>query len=98
MKAGEKVEILVEFNFWRRGVTKDWSVTAWGEKGEVKVWHKKGIESDNWSFTPIKHQFSQETLENRKAKKVKNAKDKMQETDDRIKEYEEQIKQREIAK
>ena len=41
--AGEEIEIVAEFNFNRRGVTKDWSVTAWGEKGKVEVRHSKGL-------------------------------------------------------
>lgn len=29
--AGESVEIEVELNLERKGVSRDWSVTAWGE-------------------------------------------------------------------
>ena len=51
--AGEEIEILVEFNWWRTGVTKDWSVTAWGESGaEVTVRHSKGIPSEHFAYTP----------------------------------------------
>ena len=46
VKAGESFEVEVEFNWEREGVTKDWSITAWGEKGAVSVEHSEGIESD----------------------------------------------------
>lgn len=53
INAGEEVEILVEFNWWRKGVTKDWSVTAWGESGgEVTVRHSKGIPTKTFAYTP----------------------------------------------
>ena len=51
-EAGEEIEILVEFNFNKKGITRDWSVTAWGEEGEVEVRHSKGIESKHFSYTP----------------------------------------------
>ena len=50
-KVDEEVEILVEFNWARKGVTKDWSVTAWGEIGLVSVRHSEGIESEHFSYT-----------------------------------------------
>ena len=50
--AGEEIEVVVEFNFNRRGVTKDWSLTAWGEDGKVEVRHSKGIKSRHYSYTP----------------------------------------------
>ena len=53
INAGEEVEILVEFNWWRKGVTKDWSVTAWGENGgEVSIRHSKGIQTKTFAYTP----------------------------------------------
>ena len=30
MNAGEEIEFLVELNWNVRGITKDWSLTAWG--------------------------------------------------------------------
>ena len=39
MSAGEEIEFLIEFNWQRRGITKDWALTAWGEKGEVSIRH-----------------------------------------------------------
>ena len=39
LEAGESVTIEVEFNWNRPGITKDWSVTAWGESGPVSVTH-----------------------------------------------------------
>ena len=35
MNAGEEIEFLVELNWNLRGITKDWSLTAWGEDGGV---------------------------------------------------------------
>ena len=52
LEAGEEIEIRMELNFERRGITKDWSVTAWGTKGPVQVRHASGIESRHFSYTP----------------------------------------------
>ena len=52
VEAGEVVEIEVEFNWDRTGITKDWSVTAWGEKGGVSVNHLSGFESDSLPYVP----------------------------------------------
>ena len=31
----------------------DWSVTVWGEKGDVTITHSKaGVESDHWPLIP----------------------------------------------
>ena len=46
------VEIEVEFNWDRTGINKDWSVTAWGDKGGVSVNHLNGIESDSLPYVP----------------------------------------------
>ena len=51
MEAGEELEVLVEFNWNKIGVTKDWSVTVWGEVGEVLVIHNDAILSEHFSFT-----------------------------------------------
>ena len=42
----------MELNFSRRGITKDWSVTAWGTKGPVQVRHSSGVASRHFSYTP----------------------------------------------
>ena len=34
---GQVQDYIVELNFEARGITKDWSVGAWGEFGEVEV-------------------------------------------------------------
>ena len=52
LKRGETVEFEVELNWNRSGITKDWSVTAWGESGPVSVKHSEGIRSDHLPFTP----------------------------------------------
>ena len=49
-KAGEKVSIEVELNWNLSGVTKDWSVSAWGEEGGVTVIHDEGYLSDSFPF------------------------------------------------
>ena len=52
VQAGESFTVEVEFNWNRAGITKDWSVTAWGESGPVSVTHDGGIRSDSLPFTP----------------------------------------------
>ena len=52
LEAGEEIEIRMELNFERRGITKDWSVTAWGTEGPVQVRHASDIESRHFSYTP----------------------------------------------
>jgi hypothetical protein len=53
MQAGEEVEITVEFNWQRAGVTRDWSLTAWGTgEGNVRVRHSEGHKTRNFAFTP----------------------------------------------
>lgn len=47
VRAGESFEVEIEFNWDREGITKDWSVTAWGEEGNVTVVHNEGLRSDN---------------------------------------------------
>ena len=52
VNAGEKFEVEIELNWDRPGVTKDWSVTAWGEEGTVTVLHNDGIPSANLPYQP----------------------------------------------
>ena len=52
MSAGESIEVEVEFNWEREGITKDWSITAWGEVGAVTVEHSDGLKSDSLPYTP----------------------------------------------
>ena len=52
LSAGESVEIEVELNLDRAGVTKDWSLTAWGVQGGVTVTHNDGLTSDNLPYQP----------------------------------------------
>jgi len=61
-EAGEEIEITVEFNWDRLGITKDWAVTAWGvEGGDISVRHSDEIETENFSYTP-KGEMTQVTL------------------------------------
>ena len=54
MEAGEELEILVEFNWNRTGITKDWSVSVWGEEGEVFVVHSDAdLWSEHFSYTEV---------------------------------------------
>ena len=39
IKAGETVELLTKWNWNNQNVARDWSVTAWGDKGKVTVAH-----------------------------------------------------------
>ena len=59
--AGESFTVEVEFNWNRSGITKDWSVTAWGESGPVSVTHDRGIATDSYPFTPKPGQEAQQT-------------------------------------
>ena len=43
IKAGESVEIITEWNWNKPNTPKDWSVTAWGDKGPLSITHKKGM-------------------------------------------------------
>jgi len=43
MESGETRTLNLLFDWEREGVVKDWSATAWGENGEVKVMHNDGI-------------------------------------------------------
>ena len=52
MSAGESVEFEVEINLERKGVSKDWSVTAWGESGNVTLTHNDGLMSDSLPYQP----------------------------------------------
>ena len=52
LNGGEEIEIIVEFNWDRKGITKDWSVTAWGELGEVTVKHSQNIPTKHYAYTP----------------------------------------------
>ena len=44
----------IELNWDRPGITKDWSLTSWGESGPVTVIHSEGISSDHLPYTPKK--------------------------------------------
>ena len=51
MQEGQQIYIVTEWDF-RADMDdfrpKDWSVTAWGEKGLVTIVHTKGLKSQNW--------------------------------------------------
>jgi len=43
MEPGTTRTLNLLFDWAREGAVKDWSATAWGENGEVKVEHNDGI-------------------------------------------------------
>jgi hypothetical protein len=47
MKAGSSRTIEMLFDWTRENVTKDWSLTAWGEKGNVSVTNNANVASDH---------------------------------------------------
>ena len=53
VEAGESFEVEVEFNWEREGITKDWTLTVWGEKGAVTVEHTNpDLTSESFPYTP----------------------------------------------
>lgn len=52
MEAGEEIDIVLELNWARTGVTKDWSLVTWGEKGKVAIQHSSGVESQHFTYIP----------------------------------------------
>jgi hypothetical protein len=51
-RQNEEIAMFVEFNWNKRGITKDWSLTAWGtEGGKVTVRHDQGLASEHFPFT-----------------------------------------------
>ena len=53
---GQVQDYIVELNFQAKGITKDWSVGAWGEFGEVEV-TLPGRVSSSFPFIEIKDQL-----------------------------------------
>ena len=47
MEAGTTRTLNLLFDWTREAITKDWSATAWGEKGEVKVEHNDKIPTNH---------------------------------------------------
>ena len=48
--ANEPKSFIVEFDWARENVTKDWSVSAWAASGEIEVSHVDGITSDTLPY------------------------------------------------
>jgi hypothetical protein len=46
MLAGETISVTVELDFSDPKAIRDWSVTAWGDKGAITVRHEDGLASD----------------------------------------------------
>ena len=53
---GQVQDYIVELNFQAKGITKDWSVGAWGEFGEVEV-TLPGRTSSSFPFIEIQDQL-----------------------------------------
>ena len=49
-KAGEVKNYILEFDWGRKDITRDWSITAWAEKGGVSVKYSDGRQSDSLPF------------------------------------------------
>lgn len=49
-KAGETKSLILEWDWQRENITRDWSVTAWGELGEVAVAHEKELKTDSFPY------------------------------------------------
>lgn len=49
-EAGDTKTFIVEFDWAREGITPDWSVTAYAEKGVVSVSHSEGLSSAKLPF------------------------------------------------
>jgi len=47
---GESKTFILEFDWARKDVTPDWSVTAWADVGEVRVEHLGGLQTDHLPF------------------------------------------------
>ena len=50
MGAGETMTFTGDWNWVDANYSKDWSVVAWGSKGNVTVTHKNGLKSDKLPF------------------------------------------------
>lgn len=48
--ANEPKSFILEFDWAREKITKDWSVTAWAAAGEIEVSHVDGITSDTLPY------------------------------------------------
>ena len=49
-KAGEIKHYILEFDWSRKDITRDWSITAWAEKGGVSITYSDGRASDSLPF------------------------------------------------
>ena len=49
-RAGEKKHFILEFDWSRKDITPDWSITAWAELGGVQILYQDGRKSDTFPF------------------------------------------------
>ena len=49
-KSGESKHYILEFDWARKDITKDWSITAWAEKGGVSIKYSDGRKSDTLPY------------------------------------------------
>lgn len=50
MEANETITIIVELDFERENITKDWSLTAKAEQGGVTVKHSQGLKTGSFPY------------------------------------------------
>ena len=50
MAAGQTITFTADWNWVDANYSKDWSVTAWGSKGNVTITHKNGLNSDKLPY------------------------------------------------
>lgn len=48
INAGDSINMFIEMDYNRQGMAKDVSIVAWGDKGDLCIEHKGGIESDRF--------------------------------------------------
>ena len=46
MNAGDSVQVATEWDYEGRDMSRDFSVVAFGDKGELEITHNKGLETD----------------------------------------------------
>ena len=49
-KANEKKQYIVEFDWSRKDITPDWSITSWAKEGGVSILYQDGRNSDSLPF------------------------------------------------
>jgi len=61
LKENETTTIIIELDFSRENITKDWSLVAKAAKGSVTVRHSKGLKSQSFPYIERKESSSSTT-------------------------------------